>query len=85
MNLILLLSALLSAISGGTGVRADQVPVALSRSVVQAAVKATVATRLQVAARPVQSLPTLAALPAIPVRGFALTAAIPAFADRLRE
>ena len=85
LNLILLLSALLSAISGGADVRAGQAPTALSRSVVQAAVKATEAARLQVAARPVQALPTLAQLPAIPVRAFALTAAIPAFADKLRE
>lgn len=85
LNLILLLSALLSAMSGGAGVRADQVPVTLSRSVVQAAVKATEAVRLQVAARPVQALPSLAQLRDVPVHAFALTAAIPAFADKLRE
>jgi len=85
LNLILLLSALLSALSGGAGVRAEQAPVALSASVVQAAVKATEAVRLQVAARPAQALPTLAQLRDIPVRAFPLTAAIPAFASKLRE
>lgn len=85
MNLILLLSALLSALSGTSGARAAQVPTALSSAVVATAVKATAEAGRQVAARPIQAIAspanaTVAALPA-----FALFDAIPAFASRRRE
>ena len=85
MNLILLLSALLSALSGTGGARAAQVPTTLSSSVVATAVKAAAVVRRQVAARPVQAIAgpaqaTVAALPA-----FSLSDAIPAFASRRRE
>lgn len=85
MNLILLLSALLSALSGTGGARAAQVPTALSSAVVATAVKATAEAGHQVAARPIQAIvgpanATVAALPA-----FALFDAIPAFASRRRE
>ena len=85
MNLILLLSALLSALSGTAGARGAQVPTALSSTVVATAVKATAEVRRQVAARPVQAIAgpvhaVVAALPAV-----ALSNAIPAFASRRRE
>ena len=84
MNLILLLSALLSALSGTGGVRAPVTPAALSSSVVSA-VKATAARQLQVAARPVQVIggPATSVVPAL--RAFALTDLVPAFASRRRE
>lgn len=84
MNLILLLSALLSALSGGTGVRAPVTPAALSSSVASA-VKATADARLQVAARPVQAIGGPAASVAPVLRAFALADPIPAFASRRRE
>jgi hypothetical protein len=85
LNLILLLSALLSALSGTGGVRGAQVPTALSSTVVATAVKATAEVRRQVAARPIQVIAgpvhaVVAALPAV-----ALSDAIPAFASRRRE
>ncbi|MGN6820340.1 MAG: hypothetical protein ACTHJR_16875 [Sphingomonas sp.] len=85
MNLILLLSALLSALSGTGGARATQVPTTLSSNVVATAVKATVAVRHQIAARPVQSLsgPVQAMVAALPV--LTLADPIPAFASRRRE
>jgi hypothetical protein len=85
LNLILLLSALLSALSGTSGARAAQVPTTLSSSVVATAVKATAEVRRQVAARPIQAIagPAHAAISALPV--FALSDAIPAFASRRRE
>ena len=84
MNLILLLSALLSALSGAGGVRAPVTPAALS-SGVASAVKATVAARLQVASRPVQTVggPATSVVPVL--RTFALADLIPAFASRRRE
>jgi hypothetical protein len=84
LNLILLLSALLSALSGTTGVRAPVTPAALSSSVASA-VKATAAARLQVATRPVHVVggPVAAIMPAL--RAFTLTDTIPAFASRRRE
>ncbi|MEO5493376.1 MAG: hypothetical protein ABIR08_05050 [Sphingomonas sp.] len=84
MNLILLLSALLSALSGTAGVRAPVTPAALSSSVVSA-VKATAAARLQVAARPVQAISGPAASIAPVLRNFALADIVPAFASRRRE
>ena len=84
MNLILLLSALLSALSGTTGARAPVTPAALSSSV-GIAVRATATARAQVAARPIQAIAGPAhALIAIPA-GFALVAPIPAYANRRRE
>ncbi len=87
MNLILLLSALLSALSGTGGARAAQAPTALSRSsdIVATAVKAAAAVRHQVASRPVQPVaaPVHAMVMALP--DFALSDAIPAFASRRRE
>ncbi|HEX8031422.1 MAG TPA: hypothetical protein VF491_23290 [Vicinamibacterales bacterium] len=85
MNLILLLSALLSALSGTAGARGTQVPTALSSTVVATAVKATAEVRRQVAARPIQAIAgpvhaVVAVLPAV-----ALSDAIPAFASRRRE
>jgi len=85
LNLLLLLSALLSALGGTGGARVAQVPTTLSSSVVATVVKATAGVRRQVAARPVQAISgpvhaTIAALPA-----FALADAIPAFASRRRE
>lgn len=85
MNLILLLSALLSALSGTSGARAAQAPTALSSSVVATVIKAGAATRRQVAARPVQAIagPVHATVTALPV--LALFDAIPVFASRRRE
>jgi hypothetical protein len=84
LNLLLLLSALLSALGGTGGVRAAPAPVALSQSVAQA-VQANAAARAQVAARPVQTIAGPArAVVAIPA-ALALPAAIPAFASRRRE
>ena len=85
MNLLLLLSALLSALSGTGGARAVQAPTALSSSVVANVVKATAEAQRQVAARPVQAIAgpvhaIVAALPAV-----ALFDAIPAFQSRRRE
>ena len=85
MNLILLLSALLSALSGAGGARAAQVPTTLSSAVVATAVKATAEVRRQVAARPIQAIagPAHAVISALPV--FALSDAIPVCASRRRE
>jgi len=85
LNLILLLSALLSALSGAGGARAAQVPTTLSSAVVATAVKATAEVRRQVAARPIQTIagPVHAVMSALPV--FALSDAIPVFASRRRE
>jgi hypothetical protein len=85
LNLILLLSALLSALSGTAGARGAQVPTALSSTVVATAVKATAEVRRQVAARPVQAIagPVHAIVAALP--SVALSDAIPAFASRRRE
>jgi hypothetical protein len=85
LNLLLLLSALLSALSGTGGARTAQVPTTLSSAVVATAVKATAEVRRQVAARPVQAIggPAFAVVAALAV--FALSDAIPAFASRRRE
>ena len=84
MNLILLLSALLSALSGTTGARAPVTPAALSSSVASA-VTATATARLRVAARPVQVIggPAASIVPAL--NAFALADLVPAFASRRRE
>jgi hypothetical protein len=85
LNLILLLSALLSALSGTGGARAAQVPTTLSSAVVATADKATAEVRRQVAARPIQAIagPAHAVISALPV--FAFSDAIPTFASRRRE
>jgi hypothetical protein len=84
LNLILLLSALLSALSGTTGVRAPVTPAALSSSVASA-VTATASARLRVASRPVQAIagPANSVVTALPA--FALADSVPAFASRRRE
>jgi hypothetical protein len=84
LNLILLLSALLSALSGTAGVRAAQAPTTLSASVAKM-VKATAEVRRQVAARPAQVLAGPAQAVIAVGRSFSLSAAIPAFASRRRE
>ena len=84
MNLILLLSALLSALSGTGGVRAPVTPAALSSSVASA-VKATAAARHQVAMRPVQVIGGPAAAVATALLAFVLADLFPAFASRRRE
>jgi len=85
LNLLLLLSALLSALGGAGGARAAQVPTTLSSAVVATAVKATAEVQRQVAARPIQAIagPAHAVILALP--DFALSDAIPAFASRRRE
>ena len=84
MNLILLLSALLSALSGTAGVRTAQAPMALSASVANV-VKATAEVRRQVASRPAQTIAGPAGAAIAIGRAFALPDAIPAFASRRRE
>jgi hypothetical protein len=85
LNLILLLSALLSALSGTGGARAAQVPTTLSSAVVATAVKATAGVRRQIAARPIQAIagPAHAVISALPALAF--SDAIPVFASRRRE
>ena len=85
MNLILLLSALLSALSGTGGARAAQVPTTLSSAVVGTAVKATAEVRRQVAARPIQAIAGPAHAVMFTLPAFAFSDAIPAFASRRRE
>lgn len=84
MNLLLFLSALLSAIGGSGGARAAQTPVVLSRSVIDVA-QATVAKRAAIASRPTQSVAgpaqTVAALPA----AWTLRQAIRVYLARRRE
>ena len=84
MNLILLLSALLSALSGTAGVRGAQAPMTLSASVANV-VKATAEVRRQVAARPVQAIAGPAQAVVAVGQAFALPDTIPAFASRRRE
>jgi len=83
LNLILLLSALLSALCGTGGVRAPVTPAALSSSV--ASVVEATAKQLQVAARPVQAVggPVASVVPVM--RAFALADIVPAYASRRRE
>jgi len=85
LNLLLLLSALLSALGGTSGVRAAQAPTAtLSASLVSVAEEATAARRQQ-AARPEVALPRPAQDVAQMMRAFALPALVPVFASRRRE
>lgn len=85
VNLLLLLSALLSALTGvGASVRQPPVAAQAVAQQARAAVAASVAQR--VAARPVQALATRSASAAAPVTAvFALLPAEPAFATRRRE
>ncbi len=85
MNLLLLLSALLSALTGiGGSVRQQPVAAQAVAQQARAAVAATVAQR--VAARPVQGLATLVASATAPhAISFALAPVEPAYATRRRE
>ncbi|WP_394647650.1 hypothetical protein [uncultured Sphingomonas sp.] len=84
MNLLLLLSALLSALTGvGGTARQPQVAQAVAQQVKAAAI-ASAARRI--AARPVQALARLTTSSIAPIaRAFALKAAEPAYASRRRE
>ncbi|WP_375396398.1 hypothetical protein [uncultured Sphingomonas sp.] len=85
MNLLLLLSALLSALGGGTDARVPLAPATLSRNVARLAT-ASAAARLRIAAsRPVAAMPRVADVLLRSGRAFALAAAVPAFASRRRE
>lgn len=84
MNLLLLLSALLSALTGGAS--AMRAPAAAHAVAVAAAVAEAQAVPARIAARPVQALPrvrqvTATAAPA----AFALAAIVPLYASRRRE
>lgn len=83
VNLLLLLSALLSALSGvGASARQPQVAQAVAQQARVAAPRAVTAPAL----RPALVLPSLAAAALAPVaRGWALAAIEPAFAIRRRE
>ncbi|MEH3102034.1 hypothetical protein [Sphingomonas adhaesiva] len=85
MNLLLLLSALLSALTGiGGSVR--QPPVAAQAVAQQARVAVAAAVAQRVAARPVQALATRSASAAAPVAAvLALLPVEPAYATRRRE
>jgi hypothetical protein len=84
VNLLLILSALLSALTGvGAAARQPQVAQAVAQQVKAAAI-ASAARRL--ATRPAQSHPTLVASGAMPVARILAVAAIePIFASRRRE
>lgn len=84
VNLLLLLSALLSALAGvGGHARQPQVAQALAQPAAQAVSSAAARAR---AARPAVALPTLAASAEKPVAlVFALAAAEPLYAARRRE
>lgn len=84
MNLLLLLSALLSALTGvGARVGGPEPVQAVTQERARIAVAATVATRRS--ARPVAAPPRLAEIAGIPlVTAFAVTA-IPAWTSRRRE
>jgi hypothetical protein len=82
MNLLLLLSALLSALTGVAGSRASVAPQTVSASLIQAAAPRVAAARTM---RPVQALPRLAALFVMTRPAFTLVAAHPLFASRRRE
>lgn len=84
MNLLLLLSALLSALGGmGQAVRGVRAPDAVCASVAVAAV--VPARKLVMAARPAAALPTPAAMPDVVQAAFRLVPAEPIFAGRRRE
>jgi hypothetical protein len=84
MNLLLLLSALLSALTGvGQGVRGGRAPETVCASAAAVA-PATTRTAL-VAARPVQGWPRLADAPRLVLTALRLRPAEPVFAGRRRE
>jgi CBS domain containing-hemolysin-like protein len=84
VNLLLLLSALLSALTGVTGsARQPQVAQAVAQQVKAAAIASAA---LRIAARPVQALATLRASSTAPrARALAISAVEPLFAGRRRE
>jgi hypothetical protein len=84
LKLLLLLSALLSALGGTAGARAAQAPIALSTSITTVAKAAAVAERA-IAARPVQSFAQPEHAAVVIGAALALAPAIPAFASRRRE
>jgi hypothetical protein len=84
LKLLLLLSALLSALGGTAGARAAQAPIALSASITTVAKAAAVAERA-VASRPAQSFARPSQATLIAGAAFALIPAIPFFASRRRE
>ncbi|WP_375392466.1 hypothetical protein [uncultured Sphingomonas sp.] len=83
MNLLLLLSALLSALTGvGAGVRAAQPAVAVTQPAVAAHTSRAV---VRAAARPAIVLPRLATLGAVIGVAWRLAPAAPLFLSRRRE
>lgn len=83
MNLLLLLSALLSALTGMGAARGEATPQAVCSRLVEAS-----APRIAAAmgtARPLQPLPMLASLTVATGRAFMLAATEPRFASRRRE
>jgi hypothetical protein len=84
LNLLLLLSALLSALGGTSGVRAAQAPTALSASITTVAKAAAVAERA-IASRPILSFAQPGHMAVAIGSALALVPAIPAFASRRRE
>lgn len=85
VNLLLLLSALLSALTGvQAGARAPQATVSVSQSA--EAIGAVSASRVNVAGRPALALPIRAAMVPADVRvAWRLHAPVPLFASRRRE
>lgn len=85
VNLLLLLSALLSALTGvGTAARAPAAAQAISARTTAAAAAAQIHA-VRVARRPVQATPAVAAfLGAVPLRAI-LVAVTPLYASRRRE
>jgi hypothetical protein len=84
MNLLLLLSALLSALTGvGARVGGPEPVQAVAQENARVAVAAEVATRLST--RPVATLPAVTAVAHVAPLAVFVTAAIPAWATRRRE
>lgn len=84
MKLLLLLSALLSALGGTAGARVAQAPMTLSAGITTVAKAAAVAERA-VASRPLQSFARPGHAAVALWAALALVPAIPAFASRRRE
>ena len=84
VKLLLLLSALLSALGGGTtSARASLTPAAVSRAVAQETAER--ATRVAFAARAAVARPMRRAEPTTPLVAWRLVPAMPLFASRRRE